>query len=129
MRTHYLTILRDTERRAKIALRTQNLENGSPYHGAFSQPDGVYQAKYAIYQAASLIAVYVNKESVYYHDPVVLESIHKGLDYVDRVQHENGQIPTHWMNTENAEQNFWFNCMFHSCRILEILSEYQHAAL
>ena len=72
MRTHYLTILRDTERRAKIALRTQNLENGSPYHGAFSQPDGVYQAKYAIYQVASLIAVYVNKESVYYHDPVVL---------------------------------------------------------
>lgn len=50
-------------------------------------------------------------------------------DQLTRVQHENGQIPTHWMNTENAEQNFWFNCMFHSCRILEILSEYQHAAL
>ncbi len=90
MRAHYLTILRDTERRAKIALRTQNLEEGSPYYGAFTQPDGVYQAKYAIYQVASLIAVYVNSESVYYHDPVVLESIHKGLDYVDSVQHENG---------------------------------------
>ena len=50
-------------------------------------------------------------------------------DQLTRVQHENGQIPTHWMNTENAEQNFWFNCMFHSCRILEILSEYQNAAL
>ena len=60
MRAHYLTILRDTERRARIALRTQNLETGSPYYGAFTQPDGVYQAKYAIDQGASLIAVYVN---------------------------------------------------------------------
>jgi len=48
-------------------------------------------------------------------------------DQLTRVQHENGQIPTHWMNTENAEQNFWFNCMFHSCRTLETLAEYQHA--
>lgn len=90
MRAHYLTILHDTERRAKIALRTQNLTQGSPYYGAYSQPDGVYQAKYAIYQVASLIAVYVNEESIYYHDTAVLESIHRGLDYVDSVQHENG---------------------------------------
>ena len=48
MRAHYLTILRDTERRAKYALRTQNLQAGSPYFGAYTQPDGVYQAKYTI---------------------------------------------------------------------------------
>jgi len=90
MRAHYLTILRDTERRARYALRTQNLQPGSPYHGAYTQPDGVYQAKYTIYQVASLIAVYCNAESVYYRDPKALESLLKGLDYVDRVQHENG---------------------------------------
>ena len=90
MRAHYLTILRDTERRAKIALRTQNLEENSSYFGAYTQPDGVYQAKWAIYQCASLIAVYCNPESIYYHDETVLESLFKGLDYVDRVQHENG---------------------------------------
>ncbi|MCQ2431382.1 MAG: hypothetical protein MJ175_02125 [Clostridia bacterium] len=46
-------------------------------------------------------------------------------DQLTRVQHENGQIPTHWMNTENAEKNFWFNCMFESCRTLEMMSAYE----
>lgn len=46
-------------------------------------------------------------------------------DQLTRVQHENGQIPTHWMNTEASEKNFWFNCMFASCRVLEIMAEYE----
>ena len=46
-------------------------------------------------------------------------------DQLTRVQHENGQIPTHWMNTEAAEKNFWFNCMFESCRTLEVMAEYE----
>ena len=50
-------------------------------------------------------------------------------DQLTRVQHENGQIPTHWMNTENAEQNFWFNCMFASCRTLEAMTEYENIEL
>lgn len=47
-------------------------------------------------------------------------------DQLTRVQHKNGQIPTHWMNTEDAEKNFWFNCMFESCRILELMAPYQN---
>lgn len=46
-------------------------------------------------------------------------------DQLTNVQHEDGQIPTHWMNTPGAEQNFWFNCMFASCEALVIMSEYQ----
>lgn len=46
-----------------------------------------------------------------------------------RVQHENGQIPTHWMGTPNAEENFWFNCMFHSCMVLESMIPYEHIEL
>lgn len=46
-------------------------------------------------------------------------------DQLTRVQHENGQIPTHWMNTEAAEKNFWFNCMFESCRALEVMADYE----
>lgn len=48
------------------------------------------------------------------------------MDQITIMQHENGQIPTHWMNTEDAEKNFWFNCMFFSCRALEIMAEYEH---
>ena len=47
-------------------------------------------------------------------------------DQLTVVQHEDGKIPTHWMNTEDAEKNFWFNCMFESCRVLEIMSEYEN---
>lgn len=46
-------------------------------------------------------------------------------DQLTIVQHENGQIPTHWMNTEDAEKNFWFNCMFESCEALEAMAEYE----
>lgn len=46
-------------------------------------------------------------------------------DQLTRVQHENGQIPTHWMNTPNAESNFWFNCMFESCITLEAMAAYE----
>ncbi|MCQ2430248.1 MAG: hypothetical protein MJ192_07955 [Clostridia bacterium] len=46
-------------------------------------------------------------------------------DQLTIVQHENGQIPTHWMGTKNAEDNFWFNCMFASCRTLEAMSAYE----
>ncbi|MBR7077304.1 MAG: hypothetical protein IKI41_01000 [Clostridia bacterium] len=46
-------------------------------------------------------------------------------DQLTCVQHENGQIPTHWMNTPDAEKNFWFNCMFESCHMLAEMAEYQ----
>ncbi len=46
-------------------------------------------------------------------------------DQLTRVQHEDGKIPTHWMNTPDAEANFWFNCMFESCRTLSLMSEYE----
>ena len=35
------------------------------------------------------------------------------------MQEESGRIPTHWMNTDEARGNFWFNCLFYSCRILK----------
>lgn len=46
-------------------------------------------------------------------------------DQLTIVQHENGQIPTHWMNTPDAEENFWFNCMFESCWTLEKMTEFE----
>jgi len=43
---------------------------------------------------------------------------------ITRVQHENGQIPTFWMHSPEAESNFWFNCMFYSCATLNAISKY-----
>ena len=46
-------------------------------------------------------------------------------DQLTRVQHADGKIPTHWMNTPGAEANFWFNCMFYSCHTLSVMSDYE----
>ena len=90
MKTHYNRILRDTEKSVERSLEIQNRIESSPWYGAFSQPDGVYQAKYAIYRVSTMIAAYCNRETKFYHDGTVLRRIHQGLDYVQRVQHENG---------------------------------------
>ena len=90
MRDHYKKILADTERMAERCLPKQNLQENSPFFGAFLQPDGMYQAKSTIYRFATLLAVYINKESHFYHDPSLIKPMLLALDYVDRVQHENG---------------------------------------
>ena len=90
MRAHYDRVVKDTERRVQHALSTQNLQQGSPYYGAFVMPNGVYMQKHALYQIASLAGAYLNQDTVYYHDEKILRSMLLGLDYVDSTQHENG---------------------------------------
>lgn len=46
-------------------------------------------------------------------------------DQLTIMQHDDGKIPTHWMNTPDAEENFWWNCMFESCRLLVEMAEHQ----
>lgn len=90
MRAHYIKILQDTEKRARRAIRIQNLRSDSPWYGAFPQNDGVYQAKSTIYCTESLITCYCCADSELHHDDLLLERARLGLDYVDSVQHENG---------------------------------------
>ena len=90
MRSHYNRVVKDTERRVQHALRTQNLDQNSPYYGAYVMENGVYMQKHALYQIASLAGAYLNQDTVYYHDETILRSMLLGLDYVDSTQHENG---------------------------------------
>ena len=90
MRYHYECMIRDTEKRAQRALKTQNLDKSSPYYGAYVMPNGVYMQKHALYCIADIGAVYCNTASRYYHDEQLLNSMLIGLDYVRAQQHENG---------------------------------------
>ena len=90
MRMHYDRVIQDTEKRVAHALKTQNLQQGSPYYGAFVMPNGVYMQKHALYQIASLAAAYCCRDTKYYHDDNILTAMLRGLDYVDSTQHENG---------------------------------------
>ena len=90
MKAHYNRIVRDAEKNVERSMEIQNRTESSPWYGAFSQPDGVYQAKYAIYRVSTMIAAYCNRDTKFYHDGTVCGRIHLGLDYIERVQHENG---------------------------------------
>lgn len=90
MRAHYSRIVRDTEKRVRHALQTQNLQEGSPYYGAFVMPNGVYMQKHALYQIASMAGAYCNADTIYYHDENLLTKMLLGLSYVESTQHENG---------------------------------------
>ena len=80
----------DTEIRAERAMKTQNLNQNSPYYGAFAMANGVYMQKHAFYCIADIGAVYCCADSKYYHDEKLLNSMLIGLDYVRAQQHENG---------------------------------------
>ncbi len=90
MRTHYERMIRDTEIRARRALTKQNLDEGSPWFGAFVMPDGVYMQKHTLYCVADMAAVYLNADSRLYHDEKLLTAMLRGLDYAASTQHENG---------------------------------------
>ena len=90
MKAHYTRLLRDTEKRVAQALTTQNRDPNSPYYGAFVMPNGVYMAKHSLYCIAYLAEAYLNPETRYYHDEMILGSMLRSLDYVDSQQHENG---------------------------------------
>lgn len=90
MEKHYQKMIRDTQDRVEKSLQIQVLDKESPRYGGFADPTGIVQAKFSIYRVASMTAAYCNEDTIYYHDVRVLDSILLGLDYIRRVQHENG---------------------------------------
>ena len=90
MEKHYQKIIQDTQDRVEKSLQIQVLDEKSPRYGGFADSDGIVQAKFSIYRVATMTAAYCNEDTVYYHDEKVLDSILLGLDYIQRVQHENG---------------------------------------
>lgn len=90
MEKHYQKMIKDTENRVSKSLQIQVMNENSPRYGGFAEESGIVQAKFSIYRVASMSAAYCNKDTRYYHDENVLCRILLGLDYIKRVQHENG---------------------------------------
>ncbi|MBP9989043.1 MAG: hypothetical protein KBT46_06045 [Ruminococcus sp.] len=46
-------------------------------------------------------------------------------DTITRVQHDDGMIPTHWMDEETLNgHNFWINCMIATANTVEAMAEF-----
>ncbi len=90
MEKHYRKMVEDTQDRVIKSLQIQILDENSPRYGGFQEDSGIVQAKFSIYRVASMTAAYCCRDTVYYHSGKVLQRILLGLDYIKRVQHENG---------------------------------------
>lgn len=90
MRKHYKKIVEGTDKRVKKCLRTQVMDEQSPYYGGFPDENDLLQAKYTVYRLTTMIAAYSNADSSFYNDEKVAKRILLGLDFVKRCQHEDG---------------------------------------
>lgn len=90
MEKHYQKMVLDTQDRVMKSLQIQVMNENSPRYGGFMEESGIVQAKFSIYRLASMTAAYCNEDTEYYHNENVLGRILLGLDYIKRIQHENG---------------------------------------
>lgn len=90
MKEHYTYILKGTEKRVVNSFPFQILDESKPDFGAFVDKSGIVQAKYTIYRACSMIALYLCRDSKFYHDDRLYNRIMPAIAYVEKVQHENG---------------------------------------
>ena len=102
MRQHYERIIRDTDKRVAKSLKIQIKDRTNKNFGGFVNPKGLIEAKFAAYRVVSMIAAFCNKESKYYNDETVSESVLNGLEYIKRVQHESGLFDYIDCNFESA---------------------------
>ena len=104
-------------------------DNGEPYDTSlWHTPAGLEQYGWYVPIDASTASIAMGFLALYDAGcgEIYLAKARALMDQVTRMQHGDGKIPTHWMNTEDAEKNFWFNCMFSSCRALETIEKYEN---
>lgn len=47
------------------------------------------------------------------------------IDSITRIQHDDGMIPTHWMDEDTIKgENFWVNCMIATANAIETMAEF-----
>ena len=91
MRTHYETIVRESDARVDRSLEIQVLDGANgPFDGGFRDGNGLVEAKFAIYRLTTMLACYLNPDSRYHGSEALLPRIERGLSFVERTQRPNG---------------------------------------
>jgi len=119
MRAHYERILRDTEERAIHAMRVQETNPNSPYYGGFYDKNRMVQAKIAIYQVMPELECYLNKDTKFYKNEKVYQSMMLGFDYIRACQHENGLFDYVTCNFNSAPDTAF--CILEFLPVIDLL--------
>lgn len=120
MLKHYEKILMDAERRAALYIKNQVRDKTSPYYGAIISESNIPDPRTNIFILAQLIELYVNKDSAYYFDSNLYESILLLIDYVKQVQRHDGTFDLNTCNFFSAPDTaFAINAMIPAYRLLK----------
>lgn len=90
MKEHYLKMLAYSDIRVEKALARQVMDKNHKYFGGFKDEYDLIEAKKAIYHTTTMTACFCNSGSRFFQNAELAKRIFLALDYIEKVQHENG---------------------------------------
>lgn len=110
-------LLKGAEIRTQRFLDSQVTDSNHPQYGGI-QGD-IVEAKPTIYALACAVAVYVNKNSRFYHEERLYDAINLALDFAGRLQREDGSFDYPSCNFKSAaDTSFCFKRLIAAYRLL-----------
>lgn len=117
MKRYMAHLLKGAEIRTGRFLKLQVKEPGNLQYGGMR--GDIWEAKPVVYVLATATAVWLNRESVYFHDLRLYEAMDLALDFVARTQREDGSFDYPSCNFKSgADTAFCFKRLFGAYRLL-----------
>lgn len=120
MKIYYDLIISDSEKRVDWLMKYQVLDKNRFDYGGIQISAEFVEVKSTIYKLTTAIAVSLNNKSRYYNNDELLDRIEIGIDYVKRMQREDGTFDLINCNFYSAPDTaFCIKRLLISYRILE----------
>ncbi len=117
MERYMAHLLKGAEIRTQRFLDSQERNPEHSMYGGIRST--ILEAKPSIYALATAVAVYVNRDSCYYHQNGLYEAIDLALDFVGRAQREDGSFDFPSCNFKSApDTSFCFKRLIAAYRLL-----------
>lgn len=117
MERYMAHLLKGAEIRTQRFLDSQERDAAQPMYGGIRST--ILEPKPTIYALAAAVAVYVNRDSCYYHQRRLYEAINLALDFAGRMQREDGSFDYPSCNFKSApDTSFCFKRLFAAYRLL-----------
>ncbi len=111
-------LIQAAEKRVDAFRKNQVRDTGRRDCGGMKMP--VVDVKPTVYVLTTAVAVYLNRNSRYYQSPELYEAISRGLDFVARLQREDGTFDFPACNFKSApDTSFCFKRLIAAYRLLQ----------
>jgi len=118
MERYMAHLLKGAGIRTKQFLDSQVREPGDLQYGGIR--GDIWEAKPTVYALTTAVAVWLNRDSGFFHEPKLYEAMNLALDFVARTQRADGSFDYPSCNFKSgADTSFCFKRMFGAYRLLE----------